>query len=159
MDAGSEKLLAQIIRKTRLAALGTLRDGTPFVSLAAYVPAHDFSAFYIHVSRLAQHSVDMQKDKHVSLMIAQTDDGSEDPQMLAHISIRGAAEILPAGQPGYNPVKQLYIERFPEARPLFNINGFEIWRILPKGARYVAGLAKAYNLTPEALLKSASHRG
>lgn len=157
MDAGSEKLLAQIIRKTRLAALGTLRDGAPLVSLVAYVPAHDFSAFYIHVSRLAQHSVDMQKDKHVSLMIAEADDDREDPQTLAHISIRGAAEILPAGQPGYNPIKQLYLERFPEAEPLFNISDFEIWRIFPKGARYVAGVAKAYNLTPDALLKSASH--
>jgi putative heme iron utilization protein len=158
MDTGSEKLLAHIIRNTRLAALGTLRDGAPLVSLVAYVPADDFSAFYIHVSRLAQHTVDMQKDKHVSLMIAETDDSRADPHTLARISIRGAAEILPAGQPGYNPIKQLYLERFPESEPLFKLGDFEVWRILPKGARYVAGVAKAYNLTPDALLKSASQR-
>jgi nitroimidazol reductase NimA-like FMN-containing flavoprotein (pyridoxamine 5'-phosphate oxidase superfamily) len=158
MDAGSEKLLAYIIRNTRLAALGTLRDDAPLVSLVAYVAADDFSAFYIHVSRLAQHAIDMQKDKHVGLMIAETDDGRAAPQALARISIRGAAEILPAGQPGYNPVKQLYIERFPESEPLFEPGDFEVWRILPKGARYVAGVAKAYNLTPDALLKAASHR-
>jgi heme iron utilization protein len=156
MDTHSEKLLARIIRNTRIAALGTLRDGAPLVSMVAYVPAEDFSAFYILVSRLAQHAVDMQKDKHVNLMIAETDDGRTDPQTLARISIRGAAEILPAGEPGYTPIKQLYIERFPESEPQFKHDDFELWRIIPKGARYVAGIAKAYNLTPETLLKSAS---
>ncbi|MEW6403303.1 MAG: pyridoxamine 5'-phosphate oxidase family protein, partial [Chloroflexota bacterium] len=65
MDAASENLLARVIRETRVASLGTLRDGAPLVSLVAYVVAPDFSAFYIHVSRLAQHTVDMQKDKHI----------------------------------------------------------------------------------------------
>ena len=153
MDVNSEKLLVNVIRNTRLASLGTLRDGAPFVSLVAYVPAIDFSAFYIHVSRLAQHTVDMQKDKRISLMIAETDDGRADPQTLVRVSLRGVAEFMPPGEPGYMPVKALYMDCFPESEPLFKLADFGLWKLIPKGGRYIAGIAKAYNITAESLQK------
>jgi len=153
MDAQTEKLLAHIIRTTRVAALATLRDDAPQTSMVAFIAADDFSAFHIFVSRLAQHTVDMQKDKRVSLLIAETDDGRPDPQTLARVSIRGAAESIQNGEPGYTPIKEQYLARFPEAEQLFNLADFNFWRIKPKGGRYVAGLAKAYNITAETLIK------
>ncbi len=153
MDVNSEKLLACMLREIRLAALGTFHDNAPLVSLVTFVPADDFSAFYIHVSRLAQHTVDMQKDKRVNLMISEKDDDRPDPLTLARVSIRGAAEFLTPGEPGYTPVKTLYLARFPESEPLFKLGDFGLWKITPKGARYIAGFAKAYNLTPETLIK------
>ncbi|MBK6791827.1 MAG: pyridoxamine 5'-phosphate oxidase family protein [Anaerolineales bacterium] len=124
MDAQSEKVLAQLIRNTRIASLGTLRDEAPQVSMAAYIYADDFSAFYIFVSRLAQHTVDMQKDNRVSLMICETDDGRSDPQTLARVSIRGKAEMIQVGEPGFTPLKAQYLVRFPEAEQLFNMVDF-----------------------------------
>ncbi|MBK7453048.1 MAG: pyridoxamine 5'-phosphate oxidase family protein [Anaerolineales bacterium] len=156
MDVQSEKLLAQIIRNTRVASLGTLRDESPLVSMVAFVSAQDFSAFYIFVSRLAQHTIDMQKDKRMCLLIAEADDGRADPQTLARVTIRGSAEMMEIGEPGYTPVKRQYIERFPESAMLFNLEDFGMWRIKPKGGRYVAGLAKAFNITPETLVKVAA---
>ncbi len=153
MDAQSEKLLAHLLANARIAALGTIHDEEPRVSMVAVVPARDFSAFYIHVSRLAQHTMDMQKNKYVSLLIAEADDGRVDPQTLARVSIRGGAEFMENGEPGYAPAKARYIERFPESAPLFLFSDFGLWRIKTKGARFVAGLAKAFNLTPEALQK------
>lgn len=154
MDAHSEKLLAHIIRATRIASLATLRNEAPHASMVAYAPVKDFSVFYIHVSRLAQHTMDMQKDKHVSLLIAETDDGRADPQTLARVSIRGNAELIQNGEPGYTPIKELYLARFPEAEQLFKLADFNFWRISPKGGRYVAGFSKAYNITPDALIKA-----
>ena len=151
MDAQSEKILVHLLANVRIAALGTIRDEEPRVSMVAFVPAQDFSAYYVHVSRLAQHTVDMQKNKQVSLLIAEPDDGRADPQTLARVSIRGSAEFMENGEPGYAPVKARYIERFPESESLFNLADFGLWRIKPKGARFVAGFAKAFNLTPEAL--------
>ncbi|MEK6752768.1 MAG: pyridoxamine 5'-phosphate oxidase family protein [Chloroflexota bacterium] len=153
MDSQSEKLLAHIIRNTRLASLATLRDEAPQVSMVAYVTVDDFSAFYIHVSRLAQHTMDMQKNKRVSLLIAETDDGRADPQTLVRVSIRGSAEIIQNGEPGYTPIKDMYLARFPEAEQLFKLADFSFWRIKAKGGRFVAGFSKAYNITPEALKK------
>ncbi len=153
MDTQSENLLVHILTNVRIAALGTIRDEAPRVSMVAFLAAQDFSAFYLHVSRLAQHTLDMQKNKHVGLLIAEPDDGRADPQTLARLSIRGTAEFMENGEPGYAPVKSGYIERFPTSEALFQFSDFGLWRIKPKGARFVAGLAKAFNLTPETLQK------
>jgi hypothetical protein len=155
MDAESEKLLVHILANIRIAALGTIRDEAPRVSMVTFVPAQDYSAYYVHVSRLAQHTVDMQKNKHVGLLIAEADDRRADPQTLARLSIRGTAEFMENGEPGYAPIKTMYIERFPESEALFRLADFGLWRIKPKGARFVAGLSKAFNLTIETLQKVA----
>jgi putative heme iron utilization protein len=155
MDGESEKLLVHILTNMRIAALGTIRDEAPRVSMVSFVPAQDFSAFYVHTSRLAQHTMDMQKNKQVSLLIAEADDGRVDPQTLARLSVRGSAEFMENGEPGYTPVKIMYIERFPASEPLFNIADFGLWRIKPKGARFVAGFSKSFNLAPEVLQKIA----
>jgi heme iron utilization protein len=153
MDKGSEILLAYTLRNTRMATLATLRDGEPRVSMVAYVVASDFSAFYIHVSKLAQHTMDMQKDKHIGFMVAETDDARTDPQTLVRLSVRGVAEFMSPGEPGYMPIKELYLNRFPESLSLFSFDDFGLWRIIPKGARYVVGGSKAFNLTLESLQK------
>jgi putative heme iron utilization protein len=153
MDVQSEKLLAHILRNTRVAALATLRNEMPVLAMVAYIAAGDFSAFYIHVSRLAQHTVDMQKNRRVSLLVAETDDGRPDPQTMARVSILGSAEMIQNGEPGYTPLKEQYLARFPESEPTFHLADFNFWRITPKGGRYVAGLSKAYNITLEALKK------
>jgi putative heme iron utilization protein len=155
MDKNSEILLAYTLRNTRVAALATLRDAVPRISMVAYVVASDFSAFYIHVSRLAQHTMDMQKDKHVALLISEPDDGRTDPQTLVRLSVRGVAEFMLPGEPGYTPIKDIYLNRFPESLTLFGLEDFSLWRIVPKGVRYVAGFAKAFNLTVESLQKAA----
>ncbi|MFZ5882096.1 MAG: HugZ family protein [Chloroflexota bacterium] len=151
MELELQRKLAQLLRGSRLAALGTMRNGAPSVSMVTYAIAGDFSAFYLLVSHLAQHTHDMEKDKHVSLMIAEPDDGREDPQTLMRATIRGNAEIMPLGVPGYAPARDLYMARFPRSAPLFEFEDFDLWRIVPKGGRYVAGFAKAFNLTPDSL--------
>src|SRR2546430_8386763 len=91
MDAESRRLLGSLIRSERIAHLGTLRDGAPMVSMTLYMPEPDFSAFYVHVSRLAWHTQDMQHDARVALSIAETDDRRADPFTLMRVSIRGEA--------------------------------------------------------------------
>jgi len=153
MDEQSERTLARLLRETRVAALGTLHEGEPNLAMVAYSFAKDFSAFYIHVSKLGKHTTDMENDPRFSLLITEADDRRPDPQTLARVSIRGTAESLPRTDPGYDRVKQNYLERFPEAEQLFSLGDFNLWKITPKGGRYVAGFGRAFNLAPEALIK------
>lgn len=153
MDEQSEQTLARLIRQTRIAALGTLHEGEPNLAMVAYSFAEDFSAFYIHVSRLGKHTMDMENDPRVSLLITETDDHRRDPQILVRVSIRGMAEIFPRTDPGYAQVKKTYFERFPEAEQLFSLGDFNFWKITPKGGRFVAGFGLAFNLVPEALVR------
>jgi|SRR5688572_24639881 len=156
MDSLSEKTLAILIRETRIAALGTLHDGEPNLAMVAYAIAHDFSAFYIHVSKLGKHTADMEKNPHVSLLITERDDARADPQTLARVSIRGVAEIILRTRSEYAEIRNIYLERFPEAEKLFGLGDFNLWKITPKGGRFVAGFARAFNLVPEALKRASA---
>src|SRR5262249_40435804 len=59
MDVHSHQQLVALIRERGIAALGTLHDGGPLVSLVLYASVPDLSALYVHVSHLAQHTRDL----------------------------------------------------------------------------------------------------
>jgi putative heme iron utilization protein len=60
---------------------------------------------------------------------------------------------LPRTDPNYAQIKNNYLKRFPEAEQLFSLGDFNLWKITPKGGRFVAGFGRAFNLVPEALIK------
>jgi hypothetical protein len=91
MNADARRSLARLVRARAVASLGTLRWGAPNVSMVAYMPAHDFATFWLRLSRLAWHTHDLAADARVSLAICETDDGREDPQTLARVTLRGEA--------------------------------------------------------------------
>ena len=150
MDADTSRALAALIRKERLTHLGTLRGGAPLVSMTLYLPAPDFSAFYIHVSRLAWHTQDMLQDPRVALSIAETDDGRADPFTFMRVSIRGDA-FLEKENP---PLKEQWLSRFPEQAINFELADFSFWRITPRDARFVAGFGRIHNLSAADLVHS-----
>lgn len=153
MDERTEQALAHLIRNTRTAALGTLHDGAPNLAMVAIAHTDDLSAFYIHVSRLGKHTRDMEADSRVSLLFVETDDHRADPQTLARFSLNGTVDPVPKTDPNFDMIKHIYLTRFPTAEPLFGFGDFGLWRISPKGGRFVAGFAQAFNITPEALKK------
>ncbi len=91
MDAVARETLARLLNRCRIGALGTMRDGGPFVSMTPVALAEDSSVFVVNVSRLAHHTQDMLKDARVSLMLMEGDSGEGDPQTLARLTICGEA--------------------------------------------------------------------
>jgi len=139
------RLLRKMIREQRTAHLATLRAGAPMVSMTLYMAERDFSAFYVHVSRLAWHTQDMQHDARVALSIAETDDGRADPFTLMRVSIRGEAAQLADGP------EDAWLARFPEQAINFELADFSFWKITPRDARFVAGFGRIYNLSAQEL--------
>ena len=148
MDHESQRLLAGLIRTERIAHLATLRASAPMVSMTLYMAEPDFSAFYVHVSRLAWHTQDMQQDARVALSIAERDDGRADPFTLMRLTIRGEAAQI-AGGP-----RQAWLERFPEQAINFQLADFSFWKIVPRDARFVAGFGRIHNLSAADLVKT-----
>jgi putative heme iron utilization protein len=151
MHTEDSALLAALLRKERIAHLATLRAGAPMVSMTLYLPEQDFSAFYVHVSRLAWHTQDMLQDPRVALSIAETDDDRPDPFTLMRVSIRGEASNLPNGDGPFAALKNAWLSRFPEQAINFELADFSFWRISPRDARFVAGFGRIHNLSAEAL--------
>ena len=143
--------LARLIRGERIAHLATLRGGAPMASMTLYLPAADFSAFHVHVSRLAWHTQDMAQDGRVALSIAETDDRRADPFTLMRVTIRGDALQLKD-----NDLKAAWLARFPEQAINFELADFSFWRIVPKDARFVAGFGRIHNLSTADLQNAAA---
>ena len=137
--------LASLIRKERIAHLGTLRGGAPMVSMTLFMPERDFSAFYVHVSRLAWHTQDMMQDARVALSVSETDDGRADPFTLMRVAIRGEAAQISGGP------KDAWLARFPEQAINFELADFSFWKISPRDARFVAGFGRIHNISAKEL--------
>src|SRR3954471_9914956 len=156
MDVETRAALARLLAAERTAHLGTLRAGAPMVSMTLYLPARDFSAFHVHVSRLAWHTQDMQQDAHVALSIAETDDRREDPFTLMRVTIRGEAAQIANDGPGFAALKTAWLARFPAQAINFELADFSFWRIVPRDARFVAGFGRIHNLSPAELIRAAA---
>jgi heme iron utilization protein len=150
MDAESALLLKSLIEKERIAHLATLRGGAPMASMTLYLPAPDFSAFYVHVSGLAWHTQDMQHDPRVALSISESDDRRRDPFTLMRVTIRGDATDLEKDLAW----KDRWLQRFPEQAINFQLADFSFWKIAPRDARFVAGFGRIHNISPTDLMKS-----
>jgi putative heme iron utilization protein len=127
--------------KERVAHLATLRDSAPMVSMTLFMPESDFSAFYVHVSRLAWHTQDMARDPRVALSVAESDDGRDDPFTLMRVTIRGQAQQISDGP------KDAWLARFPAQAINFELADFSFWKITPRDARFVAGFGRIHNLS------------
>lgn len=155
----SEELatIAALIRGQRLAALGTLHDERPFTSMVAYAVEPDFGGVLLHLSRLAVHTKYLLAQPQAALLIHEPDDGRDDPQTLARITLNGAATLIPAESAAYAGARACYLARQPAGAALFEFPDFILFRLAPSEARYVGGFGRIYTLTPEQLRKAAEH--
>jgi putative heme iron utilization protein len=158
VETGTALTLVNLIRRERVAALGTLRGGAPLVSMVACLPEADFSAFHLRISRLAWHTQDMEHDTRVSLAFLERDDGRADPQTLARVTLRGEATRLPGEGDAHERLKAQWLARFPESAVTFELADFAFWSIVPRDARFVAGLGRTFNLSGADLRAAAQTR-
>jgi putative heme iron utilization protein len=156
MDAETGRSLARLVRTERIAHLATLRAGSPMASMTLYMPSDDFAAFYVHVSRLAWHTQDMQHDARVALSIAETDDRRADPFTLMRVSIRGEATNIANDAAEFAALKAAWLARFPAQAINFELADFSFWKIAPRDARFVAGFGRIHNLSAAELKEWAS---
>jgi putative heme iron utilization protein len=141
MDSETAALLKKLIDGERVAHLGTVRGGAPMVSMTLYMAERDYSAFYVHVSRLAWHTQDMMQDGRVALSISESDDRRADPFTLMRVTIRGEATQMISGP------KDAWLTRFPEQAINFTLADFSFWQITPRDARLVAGFGRIHNIS------------
>jgi len=118
-----------------------VRGGAPMVSMTLYMAERDYSAFYVHVSRLAWHTQDMMQDGRIALSISESDDRRPDPFTLMRVTIRGEATQMISGP------KDAWLGRFPEQAINFTLADFSFWRITPRDARFVAGFGRIRNIS------------
>lgn len=149
MDSQTDAILFHLLTVQRTASLGTLREGMPNVSMVLFAESPDFQQFYLHMSRLAQHTQDLLADARAGLMVCEPDEGRKDPQTLARISMLGEVSVLEQNANGaFSKAREAYLLRFPQARQNFLLGDFSLYAFTVKSARFVATFGKIYNLKP-----------
>ena len=146
--------LRELLKSRSTAALGTLHSGAPYVSMVPFALLPDGSAFVVHVSRLAAHTQDMLADPRVSLLVTGSEQANVSPLAVPRVTILGIARQLSGDPPEYLAAREVYLARFPDAAPIFNLGDFSLFVISPTEVRWIAGFAQARSLTPAAFAKA-----
>ncbi len=145
MEPTPETMLEALLASP-IAALGTLHEGAPFVSMVPAVPAPDGSGFLIHVSRLAQHTRDLVADARMSLLFTARLTEDQDPLALPRVTLQGAAEAIAADSGEYEQAAKAYLARFPQAEQTLGLGDFSFFRLRPARGRLVLGFGRALSL-------------
>lgn len=145
------RALQRLVRSQRTATLGTLDDeGEVALSRVPYAIESQGSCLIIHVSALAGHTAHLQRHPRASLLIGEP----EVPDAPVHALPRVAIDVLAepcADTAQQQSAKTCYLMRFPEAEPMTHLADFRFIRLLPLGARQVAGFGAARSLDAKAL--------
>ena len=151
MKADETALLRSLLLRQPVAALGTLHEGEPAVSMVPFAALPDGTGFAIHVSGLASHTRDMLGNAAVALLMTAAVDSVESPLALPRVSVQGAARRCEVDTPDYEVARAAYLAKLPDAEELFSFADFSLFIIAPQTARFVAGFGRAMTLSAETL--------
>lgn len=139
--------LRRLLNGVSVAALGTIEERVPFVSMVPFAVTADGKHVLIHVSRLAAHTRNMHSTPAVSLMVMEPEGQGKPPQGLARVTIQGVAQAIARDSADHARLKREYLGRFPESEGLFSFPDFDLFTITVQSARYVGGFAQARTLS------------
>ena len=158
-NAAQTRIVVELLRSQPIAALGTLHEGEPFVSMVPYALVPELNAFTIHVSSLASHTKDMIQNAAVSLMVTAHARSEDLPQALARATFQCQAQRCTPDEPYYQAAKRSYLLRFPPSEKMFSFGDFSLFTLTPRYMRFIGGFAQATTVTApelEAILAQVS---
>ncbi len=119
------------LRSGVLSTLSRRYGGHPFGSLVPYVLDHEGRPVIL-VSRLAEHTKNIEADARVSLL---AHDNAREVQAGARVTLLGHAKQLDATSPS----AARYRRFFPDAKGLLALGDFSFFVLAPHAVRFIAG--------------------
>ncbi|MDP2418767.1 MAG: pyridoxamine 5'-phosphate oxidase family protein [Hydrogenophaga sp.] len=142
--------LRDLLNQQRNAALGTVGpSGAPFVSLVPYAVDTRQRCLVIHVSALASHTGNLQREPRVSMLVSESAVEGEPVHALPRASLEATAELLAPHTHEALACQTVYLLRFPEAALMTELSDFRFVRLQVHAVRQVAGFGAARSLDRE----------
>ena len=151
MNETQAHALTHLLKTQEVAALGTLHDGEPFVSMVPFALHPAGAGFVIHVSQLAAHTKDMLSTPAVSLLVIASPAPDVPAQARPRVTIQGTATRCGENDPRHAAARAAYLTRFPDSAPMFGFSDFSLFIIEPRQARFVGGFGQATSVGAETL--------
>lgn len=133
-----------------LSTISRALDGYPFGSVTPFVLDAQACPLIL-VSRLAEHTKNINADPRLSLLVHAHSDASSDMQAQARVTLMGKACAI---KDGGDPCER-YLRYFPAARDYLELD-FDYYRIEPVTLRVVAGFGKMHWISREAYFPPAN---
>lgn len=121
--------------------------GFPFGSVVPYC-LDDKGRPLILISRIAQHTHNLQKDPKCSLLVGER--GAEDVQAVGRVTLLAEAEKL-ADAGAIEAAAERYYRYFPESQSYHNAHDFDFWVLVPVRYRFIGGFGAIHWLDDAAL--------
>lgn len=155
MNTDTSRVLRALLQEQSVAALGTLQDNEPYVSMVPFAVTPTGKSLIIHTSRLAAHTQNMRRNERVSVLVTEPEGADKIAQSLARVTIQGNAREAAVEEADYPRWREAYLGRFPSAAPLFDFADFSLTLIDVASARLVAGFAQAVSLDADSFAVAA----
>ena len=109
--------------------------GFPFGSVVPYCLDADGNPLIL-ISRIAQHTHNLQKDPKCSLLVGER--GAEDVQAVGRLTVLAEARKLEQAD-AIEAAAERYYRYFPESRNYHSAHDFDFWVLEPVRHRYIGG--------------------
>ena len=145
-SANNAALARALLRETRTAALATLDAlGGPFASYVTTAPAADGAPLML-LSRLAVHTVNLQRDPRASLLLVREPPPGSESLAAARLTLTGQVvrdEDLESAR--------LFLACHPDAARYSGFTDFSVYRFSIAAGHFVAGFGRIVSLTADQL--------
>jgi putative heme iron utilization protein len=135
----------RLMRTVRAGALASLSErGHPFASLVNVATDYDGSPLLL-MSRLAAHTLNLERDRRCSLLLSQS--GKGDPLAHPRLTLIGRAERTKDEH-----VRGRFLRRHPKSELYAGFADFSFWRLSVERAHLNGGFARAADFSADAVL-------
>ncbi len=158
MSAEAVKHARQLLLKEYRAVLSThskAMPGFPFGSAVPYCLSEEGWPLIL-ISRIAQHTKNLQADPRCSLMVAER--GAEDVQATGRLTLLAEA-LRVIDCDAERAAAERYYRYFPEASDYHRVHDFEFWTLKPVRWRYIGGFGAIHWLDQVELANPFAHPG
>jgi len=134
-----------LLNHTHIAFLSSQGEHSPETSMAPYAVCE--GSIVLHLSGLARHSQNIQNHAQVGLMICTPESSESSPLALPRLSITG--NIKAVSKAHQATCQQAYLDKIPDAEPLFSFPDFTLYTVQPETVFWVGGFGKARKIPLE----------
>ena len=138
MSANAARPARELLLKEYRGVLSThskSMPGFPFGSVVPYCLDADGNPLIL-ISRIAQHTHNLQKDPQCSLLVGER--GAEDIQAVGRLTVLAEARKLDQPE-AIEAAAQRYYRYFPDSRNYHSAHDFDFWVLQPVRHRYIGG--------------------
>ncbi|RLL54394.1 hypothetical protein D8Y20_03375 [Mariprofundus sp. EBB-1] len=129
----------QLFKQSRVALIATTGMHGPEASMAPF--ALHKANILLHLSALARHTGNIERDANIGLMVCTPESVTESPLALPRITMQG--KLTPVGDMDIAAAKAAYLKCIPDAEQLFAFADFRLFKFSPARIHWVGGFGSA----------------